>query len=377
MLQLQGKNLASARRVFAMLRDQPGASRAALAKATGLSAVTVGKVADMLLGAGLVAETEAREEVAEGTLGRPSRPLTLEDRHPRFLAVQIGVRHTRVAALPVAGPREEDWPVTFATPSRQGAFVERLRGAIGKLGVAEAWAATVSVPGVVDEPAGRVLLCPNIPWLHDADLRGMFRGVVGELPVCFVQEIRALALGHLWAEPEPASFLLVDVGEGVGGAVVVNRELYVPPLPLAGELGHSRVVGNSRRCGCGAVGCLETLASRGGLLATFGQAGGQAEARWEDLVAAAEQGALIEALAGTFDAAGAAIGAALNLVGVRHVVVTGALAELGPAALERLRRAVNASALWARFGQVTVEAAPRRRAAGLVHAVLDRVVLPE
>ena len=35
-----------------------------------------------------------------------------------------------------------------------------------------------------------------------------------------VQEIRALALGHLTAEPGGEDFLLVDFGEGVGGATL-------------------------------------------------------------------------------------------------------------------------------------------------------------
>jgi len=44
--------------------------------------------------------------------------------------------------------------------------------------------------------------------------------------------------------------------------------LYSGPLPLSGELGHTPVLGNNRLCGCGATGCIETLISRKGLIAS-------------------------------------------------------------------------------------------------------------
>jgi hypothetical protein len=58
------------------------------------------------------------------------------------------------------------------------------------------------------------------------------------------------------------------------------------------------------------------------------------------------------------------------------VVITGALAELHSAVKEHLTRAIVKGAVWARFGALIVETAPRRRAAGLVAVGIDRLVLP-
>ncbi len=81
-------------------------------------------------------------------------------------------------------------------------------------------------------------------------------------------------------------------------------------------------------------------------------------------------------LASAIDSAGTTIAGAINVVGVREVVVTGALTELAPAVMERLASSIERAAMWARFGRIICRPAPRRRAAGLVAAAIDRVLMP-
>jgi len=57
-------------------------------------------------------------------------------------------------------------------------------------------------------------------------------------------------------------------------------------------------------------------------------------------------------------------------------VVTGSLEQLPPAVLAYLAAAIERSALWARWGRVEIEGSPRRRAAGLAAAGLERLILP-
>jgi hypothetical protein len=79
----------------------------------------------------------------------------------------------------------------------------------------------------------------------------------------------------------------------------------------------------------------------------------------------------------SLDAAAVAICAALNVLGLRHVIVTGSLAELPPAVLAYLSRSVQNGAMWARFGSVECVGVLRSRAAGLVAIGIDRLVVPE
>jgi glucokinase len=232
------------------------------------------------------------------------------------------------------------------------------------------------VPGVVDEAANRVLFSPNIHWTEKTDIAAI-AARVWNAPVLLVQEERALALGHHLADPGCDDFLLVDFGEGVGGAIIVEGKPLSNSLPISGEIGHTPVPGNHRPCGCGAVGCVETLISVRGLLESFAAAAPAAENTWAGLHGYITRQGIQPWLAQALDWAAAAIAGALNVLGLRRVVITGSLTELPPAVLEYLSHAVQNGAMWARFGQVECVSAPRRRTAGLVAVGIDRMVVPD
>jgi hypothetical protein len=63
------------------------------------------------------------------------------------------------------------------------------------------------------------------------------------------------------------------------------------------------------------------------------------------------------------------------LLGLRQAVLTGCIGELPATVIDYLRDAVIADAMWARFGSVEVEIAPRRRLAGMVHSAISRTIL--
>lgn len=367
------------RALLGRLQRMGQASRADLAKSLGLSQPTAGKIADELIELGVLEEIDGEEIAGQADspakLGRPGRMLRLNRSEARFLAIQLGVSETSLAALPVGAEPEDHWAVQVRTPGSTEEWVRQLRSAAARIQQKSYWGVLVSVPGILDEPAGRVLFSPNLHWTEKADLPELVRRV-WEAPVALVQEERALALGHQYVDPEREDFLLVDFGEGVGGAVIVAGKLYANPLPISGELGHTPVLHNPRVCGCGAVGCVETLVSTRGLLQSFTEVHRKARNSWTALAGwVAERG--VEAwLAENLDAAAVVIAGALNVIGLRHVIVTGSLTELPPAVMEYLSQAIVKGAMWARFGEVEVESAPRRRTAGLVAVGIDRLVLP-
>lgn len=361
----------------ALLRSGP-ASRATLAKGLGLSAPTIGKVAAELLDLEMIEEVDEAEVTVDMEVmpGRPGRLLRVNQRVPRIAVVQIGVRHTRLAALPPAGPIDESWPVQFKTPKTAAAWGKALISAASRLQDVDPWVVMVSVPGAVDEKAGKVLLSPNLHWLVRAELHDLV-GKCWSSPVHLVQEIRALAAGQVQAG-EREDFLLVDIGEGVGAAAVIQGRLYNSTLPLTGELGHTPVRGNDRRCGCGGVGCLETLLSRKGLLASMaGATRSRSCDSWQDVQERIQKHGLEDWLTQTLDAAAMVMAGAINMMGVRKVIITGALAELPGEVMVVLQEALNRHAMWGRFGHVTCIASTRKRAAGLVALAVDgRLKMP-
>lgn len=369
------------RTVISLLLRLGSASRADLAKAAGISQPTAGKITTELLRLGVLQEADSVSNESAGAaapavprLGRPGQLMRLDSRRPRFIAIELGVAETRVSALPVAVQLEDQWAYAFPTPRSPEAWVKKIRATAAELADNRLWAVLVSVPGIVDESSGRALFSPNLHWLEKIDLVATLKEI-WELPTVLVQEIRALALGHLTAHPGGEDFFLADFGQGVGGAMVLDGKLYTHPMPLSGEFGHSPVAGNHRRCGCGACGCLETLLSESGLLDSFTASRAGAAPSWQALVRHVEQQGLESWLEDALAVTGKVIAGALNVLGIQRVIITGLLTEI-PGAVERLASEIQEGALGARFGQVTCQSAPRRRAAGLVAVGIDRLVLP-
>jgi predicted NBD/HSP70 family sugar kinase len=358
-------------------------SRAGLAKSLGMSQPTAGKIVDELLELKILEEVGLTSEVNEAGMvqpGRPRRQIQLNRSRSSFLGIQMGVAETCVAELPLGVTDVDEWHISFATSPASGDsakdWARQLRKAKENLRTKIFSGVILSVPGVVDESAGRVIFSPNVHWSEAADLVALVRGI-WDVPVVLVQEERALALGHQINCPECEDFLLVDFGDGVGGAVIVNGKPFANPLPISGELGHTPVLGNLRRCGCGAVGCVETLVSIRGLLESFAAAFPGKAKKWNVLKSHLEINGVEPWLAQSIDAAAVAIAGALNVLGLRHVVITGSLTELAPTVLQHLSAAVAKGSMWARFGRVTCVGAPRRRAAGLAAVGIDRLVVPE
>ena len=179
-------------------------------------------------------------------------------------------RRHRVAALPIAGPIGDVETARFRTTPDIERFGKRLKGAVDMLDIEDPLAVLVSVPGVVDEIQKRVLYSPNLHWTEGSVLFDTIAATIPS-PLVVVQEIRALALGYLVRSEPNDSYLLFETGDGVGGALVVEGQLRTGPLPVSAEVGHSPIPGNRRTCGCGSIGCLETLLTRRGLLRTARQ----------------------------------------------------------------------------------------------------------
>ena len=358
------------------------ASRADLAKALGMSQPTAGKIVDELLAAEVLEEIELPEATGNesASRGRPGRRLRLNQSQSRLLAIQLGLQETTVAGLSLGVADEDEWHFAFsleggeASPAK--AWEKQLRVAAQKIGGKDFLGVLLSVPGIVDESANRVLFSPNIHWTEKADLAAIV-GRVWNVPVLLVQEERALALGHHLANPECEDFLLVDFGEGVGGAIIVDGKPLANPLPISGEIGHTPVLGNQRRCGCGATGCMETLVSLRGLLESFSAAQGGKKTSWADLREYVSQKGIPAWLAQSLDAAAISIAGALNVLGLRRVVITGSLTELPSDVLAHLSQAIQNGSMWAKFGSVECVAATRRRTAGLVAIGIDRLIVPD
>jgi glucokinase len=80
--------------------------------------------------------------------------------------------------------------------------------------------------------------------------------------------VAALAEARAGAGRDVCSIVMYTLGTGVGGGIVVDGKLIAGCSGMGGELGHMPIVPDLEaiQCGCGKMGCLETVASATGIV---------------------------------------------------------------------------------------------------------------
>jgi glucokinase len=116
-------------------------------------------------------------------------------------------------------------------------------------------------PGPLDTRRGVVLLTPNLGWVN-LPLRQLLQDALGA-PARIDNDANCAVLGEWWmgAARGAKHVIGITIGTGIGGGIIVDGRLYHGASDCAGEIGHTTVEVNGRRCKCGNYGCLEAYAS--------------------------------------------------------------------------------------------------------------------
>lgn len=243
-------------------------------------------------------------------------------------------------------------------------------------------------PGIVAKE-GFVHVSPNLPPLNGFALEDRL-GSQLQLPVRVVNDANAIALGEArWgAGREFSSFVMVTLGTGVGGGLILNRQIWSGADGAAGELGHIVVEPEGRLCGCGAYGCLEQYASGPALIRTclelwdhFSEASNQPLIKpctAEEVAVAAFNGH--PAALGAFKSAGRYLGQILagiaNLLNLEGAVIGGGVSANLDLIMPSLREEIDKRAFEVTARRMKVVPAVLGDSAGILgaaHAVREMI----
>ena len=148
-------------------------------------------------------------------------------------------------------------------------LLEQIRGLVGAVladaGVEEVAAVGVGIPGLVDVVAGTVSDAANLPALREKVAVGPELSAALGSPVVLDNDVRAGAIEalHLVASVTPGvrDIVYLSIGTGVAAGIVIDGRPLRGPGGLAGDIGHTPILGGDEQCGCGLMGCLETRIS--------------------------------------------------------------------------------------------------------------------
>ncbi|CAH8704765.1 ROK family glucokinase [Paenibacillus thiaminolyticus] len=124
------------------------------------------------------------------------------------------------------------------------------------------------VAGFTNVKEGVILLAPNVGF-KDVPIRAILEARLGK-PVKIDNDANVAALGEAWSGAGKGidNCVCYTLGTGVGGGIIINGKIVQGFSGMAGELGHIAVIPDLEaiQCGCGKMGCLETVSSATGII---------------------------------------------------------------------------------------------------------------
>ena len=247
--------------------NQP-VSRADIARASGLQRSTVSTIVESLLNEGWICEGPLRLTQR----GRHPTMLSLNDSRA-ILAIDIHPGQSSVAMVDLSGrilasstlhiskdPMRAIQPMVGCLTRLRKSYPDKPIEGVG-----------VSVPGRISSKTQRLVFAPNLQWVG-FDLKHAIEEEMG-LTVEIENAANSSLLSELWFGRMDGvqNAALVTVSEGIGVGILADGGIVTGHDGVAGEFGHIPLVSTGVLCGCGQVGCWETVASNSAAIRYYAQ----------------------------------------------------------------------------------------------------------
>jgi glucokinase-like ROK family protein len=350
-------------RVIDVLRDRGKASRAEIARATGLSRSTVSTIVSSLIEAGLVTEQEETTAVAHGQHGgRPPVLLALDKSAGVALGVDFGHTHLRVAVSDlsheVLAEAGRDLDVDHSAAEGLDAATKLVEQVLKRARVQRKRVLGVGmgVPGPINRSTGTVGSSAILPgWVGVDAAAEMSKRL--RMPVHVENDANLGALAEfVWGSGKGFTDLIyIKLSSGVGAGMLLGGRLHHGTGGTAGEIGHTVVQPGGAICRCGNRGCLETVASARAIAQVLGDSRGEPVSIKQMLDLARDGDAAAVRLIGE---AGREVGIAVanlcNVVNPERVIVGGDMSSAGDLITEPILESVRRYAILSAADQVSV-----------------------
>lgn len=317
--------------------------------------------------------------------GRPARGLRFNPDAGLVLAAQLGMSGTRIGVTNLDGNILTSGMIDVELATGPDAVLPRIEAEFRDVlrrvdaSIEQVFGVGVGVPGNVELAAATGAAAASHPWT-DRPISARLRALFG-VPITVGVDMNLLALAeHRAFFPEAEVLLALKVGTAIGCGIVVGGRVVQGGGGLAGEIGHTRVIGSDAPCVCGRSGCLAAVAS-GAAVAGRLRAQGLAAQSSRDVAALARSG--IQEASDAVREAGREIGeimaGAVNLLNPDVIVVWGYLADAGDPLFDGMRESIDRSGVEASSRHVRLKRSSLGDDAGIKGAaitIIERSLLP-
>lgn len=230
----------------------------------------------------------------------------------------------------------------------------------------------VGVPGPVDHNRGKVYYFPNIAGWRNVPLRKMLEARL-KISVSVDNDVNLMALAELkfGAARGAKNCLCLTLGTGVGGALILEGQIFRGSSSVAGEIGHVPIDLDGPHCNCGSRGCLERFVGNRQVLANAERIFGR-KISLEQLSQLAKKGNR-KAKSLWTDLAlrlGVALSGLVNVFNPELIVIGGGMSNAGNVLFSKVRSTLKSRAMKPHASKVKIVKARLGVDAGLIGAAV-------
>jgi predicted NBD/HSP70 family sugar kinase len=362
---LQSLRDANRRLLVQALSGRGVASRAELARITGLSRSTVSSLVNDLLKSGLIVERVEEDSAPQSSqVGRPPVLIALSPSAGAAIGIDFGHSHIAVAVADlshtVLAERWQEIDVDHLAVEGLDTGAELVEAALDEAGVDRDRVVGVGMglPGPIsdeNQTVGSTSILPGWVGVNAAD--EMARRLGMAVDVENDANLGALAEAVWGAGRGAPDVAYIKASSGIGAGLVIGGRLHRGVGGTAGEIGHTPYREDGAVCRCGNRGCLETVA-RTDVITSSVAAGRGGPLTIGDVIDLARAGdpPAQRVIADAGRAIGVGVANLCNLLNPRRVIVGGELSAAGEILLAPLRDSLNRYAIPTAASDVTVVA---------------------
>lgn len=253
----------NAGRVYKLIDQKGPISRIDLSKESELAPASITKITRELIEAHLIHETTVQEAISRG---RPAVGLQVNNQGWQFLSMRLGRGYLTIALHELGGEVLIDTKIDIHEID-QDDVLQRLLFEIDEFfqtyaeQLGRVTSIAITLPGLVNSDLGVVLQMPHYNVENLALGEAIFEAT--GLPVFVANDTRAWALAEkLFGHSQDVdNSVLISIHHGLGAGIVLDGRVLQGRHGNIGELGHIQIDPHGKRCHCGNIGCLETVAS--------------------------------------------------------------------------------------------------------------------